>query len=81
MTKTEDGQGTITPLSITDRYAKLDHDLKSGQHVDGRVNNTQIAGQPVGKDAYKRRLEEVDKGIKERQARRIGRNDPDSIQY
>ena len=64
-----------------DSIERLATELRSRQRANGNSDNGRREGVPVGADAYKRRLEEVDKGIQERQAPRIGRNNPDSIKY
>lgn len=64
-----------------DSIERLATELRSRQRANGNSDNGQQAGIPVGADTYRRRLEEVGKGIQERAARRIGRNNPDSIQY
>jgi len=78
---TADIKSDNAPVSITERYAQLGKGLRESRIADGRVTAGDGVGQPVGADAYKRRLEEVDKGIQERAAGRIGRNNPESIKY
>jgi len=55
--------------------------LNGQKSTDGRISTHQHVSRGPGLDTLDRTVELNDVAIKENAARRIGRNDPDSIKY